>query len=596
VSEWADQNRVLSPEASAEPGKWYTSRTPYLREIMDAASDPVVGTVVVESSSQVGKTETCLNIIGYHIDQAPAPMLLMEPTLEMAEAISKDRVATMVRDTPCLAALVGDPRSRASENTLLHKRFPGGHLTLSGANSAAGLSSRPIRILLCDEVDRYPASAGTEGDPVALAVKRTTTFWNRKLVFIGSPTIENLSRIDASFEGSDKRFFLVPCPKCGEKQKLEWEYVRWPEGKPKLAIYACRFCGESWDDQTRYVAIHAGAWFAEREFNGVAGFFLNELYNPWVVLAEMVERFLDAKHKADHGDTEALRVFTNTALARTWAVKAETANPEPLMARRESYSADALPCRILYLTAGVDVQDDRFEIEIVGWRQDGRNEPEESWGIIDHAIYGDPAAGAIWVELDEFLKRSFITEDGRHLRLGAVCIDSGGHHTQSVYQFCTARVGRHIYAIKGMDGARPIWPRRAGKSKKYSANVWTVGVDTAKDAIYSKLKVEVPGPGYCHFPLDFQREYFAELTSEQVRMRFVRGHPIRYWFKPQGVRNEALDRRVYALAALYSHAVPWEALIRAAPPEWPPDGGSTPAAPTDPTPAGARRRVRMRFQ
>jgi phage terminase large subunit GpA-like protein len=255
---------MLSPEASAEAGRWYTSRTPYLREIMDATNDPAIGTLVVESSSQVGKTETCLNIIGFHIHQEPAPMLLLEPTLEMAEAISKDRVAPMIRDTAVLTALIGDPRARSSENTLLHKRFPGGHLTLSGANSAAGLSSRPIRILLCDEVDRYPASAGAEGDPVALAVKRTTTFWNRLLVFISSPTIEGLSRIDAAFEASDKRFFHVPCYRCGKKQKLEWEYVRWEEGRPRTAVYVCRYCGTAWNDQERYEAIHNGEWVAER--------------------------------------------------------------------------------------------------------------------------------------------------------------------------------------------------------------------------------------------------------------------------------------------------------------------------------------------
>jgi phage terminase large subunit GpA-like protein len=595
---------MLSPESSAEAGKWYTSRTPYLRGIMDAASDPAVGTVVVESSSQVGKTETLLNVVGFHIHQEPAPMLLLEPTLDMAEAISKDRVAPMIRDCAVLTQLVGDPRSRYSDNTLLHKRFAGGHLTLSGANSAAGLSSRPIRILLCDEVDRYPSSAGTEGDPVALAVKRTTTFWNRKLIFISSPTTENLSRIDAAFEGSDKRFFHVPCYKCGTRQKLEWEYVHWEEGRPATAVYLCRVCGTAWDDQQRYEAIHNGIWIAEKPFEGTAGFHLNEMYNPWVALGEMATRYLDAKHKADRGDLEALRAFENTSLAKTWRESAEVANPEPLLARRENYSAEALPYRILFLTAGVDVQDDRFEIEVVGWRQDTRKDPEESWGVIDEVIYGDLAQGEVWLRLDEFLKREFMTEDGRRLRIAAVCIDSGGHHTQEVYRFCGQRVGRHIYAIKGMDGARPIWPRRAGKSKRYvNSLVWTVGVDTAKDGIYSRLKVETPGPGYCHFPLSYQKEFFAELTSEQVKTRFVRGHPVRYWYKPSGVRNEALDRRVYATAALLSGSVPWEVLLRAAPTEPPPtpttpQGGGPPAPPrppAQPPQPGRRRKIRYRF-
>ena len=342
-----------------------------------------------------------------------------------------------------------------------------------------------------------------------------------------------------------------------------------------------------------------------KRFEGTVGFHLNEMYNPWVKLGEVASRFVEASHKAERGDNESLRAFINASLARTWKEEAETANPEPLLARRENYSSDALPWRILYLTAGIDVQDDRFEIEVVGWCQDSRRDPEESWGVFDHVIYGDLAQGEVWLELDEWLKQPLITEDARPLRLGAICVDSGGHHTQEVYRFCSSRIGRHIYAIKEMDGARPIWPRRAGKSRKYTGStVWTIGVDTAKDAIYSKLKVDKPGPGYCHFPISYPQEYYDQLTSEEVRTRFHRGHPLRYWFKPARVRNEALDRRVYALAALHSRAVPWDVLIRSAPtepPEPPADDGSKlpPALPSGtPQPQAQleqRRRIRYRF-
>ncbi len=599
VSEWADKYRMLSPESSAEAGRWYTSRTPYLRDIMDAPNDPDIETVVVMSSSQVGKTEDVLNTVGFYIHQDPSPMLAIEPTLEIAEALSKDRIAPMLRDTEVLTRIVGDPKSKDGQNTLLHKKFPGGHLTLAGANSPAGLASRPIRILLCDEVDRFPISAGTEGDPLSLAAKRTTTFWNRKKIFVSTPTIKGLSRIEAAFEASDKRYFHVPCHKCGKKQKLEWEYVRWEDGKPETAIYVCRHCGEARTDAERNENIHLGQWIAEAPFKGVAGFHLNEMYNPWVSLGDMATRFLNAKHALDRGDPEPMRVFVNTSLGKTWEEKAETADPEPLLARRENYTIDAIPYRVLYLTAGVDVQDDRLEAEIVGWRKDQSKDPEESWGIDDIIIYGDPAKTQVWNELDDILKKEFQTEDGRRLRIAATAVDSGGHHTEAVYRFCNARLGRHVYAIKGADGPRPIWPRRAGKSRRYHSPVWLIGVDTIKDALYSRLRSAEPGPGYCHFPFSYELEYFKQLTAEQVKTRFVKGHPARYWFLPAGRRNEALDRRVYAFAALFSRRIPWEVLAKSAP-SAPPERSTAGQEPVPPPPklppARPARKVRLRFR
>jgi phage terminase large subunit GpA-like protein len=601
VSEWADRYRYLSPESSAEPGKWHTSRTPYLRDIMDAVNEPDVEVIVVMSSSQVGKTEVLLNVAGYHIHQDPCPMLLIEPTVNIAEAYSKDRLSAMIRDTPVLSDLIREPRAKDGSNTVLHKKFPGGQLTLGGANSPSGLASRPIRILKCDEVDRYPLSAGSEGDPLSLADKRTTTFWNRKKIYVSSPTIKNISRIEAAFEASDRRYYHVPCPSCNKFQKLEWEYVRWDEGKPETAAYTCRFCSAAWTDAERYDAVMKGKWIPEGEFNGTAGFHIWEAYSPWSRLASMVDQFLKAKHAKDRGDNEPYKAWKNTVLGQTFEEDAESRQPEPLLARRESYGPGQIPWPILYLTAGVDVQDDRLEIEIVGWRAESRQDPPESWGIEDLVLYrskdesskfkvqssksdkpetpnskpgtrSSERPTAVWDELDEILKREYASQDGRRLRISAACIDSGGHHTNEVYTFCNTRIGRHVYAIKGADGSRPIWPRRAGKSKKFKGSlVWLCGVDTAKDAIYSALKVETPGAGYAHFPVSYELEYFQQLTAEQVKTKFKNGRPYRFWFKPLGVRNEALDRRVYALAELHSRPVPWEILARSGPKEPPPD-------------------------
>jgi phage terminase large subunit GpA-like protein len=543
VSQWADAKRRLSPEASAEPGRWDTARAEYQRGIMDALSDPAVNVVVVMSSAQVGKTEAVLNVTGYFIDQDPAPILVLQPTLEMGQAFSKDRLAPMLRDTPVLADKVADPRSRDSGNTLLHKRFYGGHLTVVGANSASGLASRPIRVLIADEVDRYPISAGTEGDPVSLAIKRTTTFWNRRIVLVSTPTVKGQSRIEAAFEESDKRFYLVPCPDCGHEQRLRWQQVRWPEGNAAGAEYACEDCGTLWSDAQRWGAVRKGRWEATAEFRGIAGFHLNELYSPWRRLSETVADFLAAK-----ADPERLRTWVNTSLGETWEDRGETVDHSALDRLREPYGPDDLPDEVQVATAGVDTQGDRLEVEIVGWGED-----EESFGIAYHVLYGDPAQPAVWEELDAVLLETYRTASGRTVRVQAAAIDSGGHHAEAVLRFCRERFRRRVYAIKGQGGqGKPVWPVRASKTKTRDS-VFMVGVDTAKDTIYARWGIDDPGPGYCHLPADpstgYDDDWTEQATSEQRVTRYREGRPYTVWVLPKGKRNEALDCRVYALAA-----------------------------------------------
>ena len=313
ISEWADRYRYLSPEASAEPGKWSTARAPYQAGIMDAASDPETETIVLMTSAQIGKTAMIENVIGYYVTQDPSPILCLQPTLEMAATFSKDRLAPMLRDTPALRGLVKDARARDSGNTQLHKQFPGGHITMTGANSPANLASRPIRIVLCDEVDRYPESAGTEGDAVALATKRTATFWNRKMLVTSTPTIKNLSRIEQAFLGSDQRRYWVPCPDCGEHQLLKWANVKWDEGKTETAHYVCEHCGSCIDEQHKPAMLAAGEWRADAVFRGIAGFHLNEIYSLWRRWSEMAADFLTAKHAG----SEMLKAFVNTSLGET---------------------------------------------------------------------------------------------------------------------------------------------------------------------------------------------------------------------------------------------------------------------------------------
>lgn len=551
VSEWADRFRVLSSEASAEPGLWSTDRAPFQRGIMDAVSEEEIHTVVVKSSSQVGKTEFLLNALGFVVDQDPGPVLCLQPnTKPMGEAFSKDRVAPMFRDTPSLRGKLSDPRSRDSSNTLLHKKFPGGHLTITGANSPASLASRPIRYLFADEIDRFPVSAGTEGDPLALAIKRTTTFHNRKLIFCSTPTVKDASRIEAAFLASDQRHYHVPCPECGDAAPLVWSNLiypkddegNWTGGDP---WYCCGNCGCAIYERAKMTMLRSGQWVAHAEFNGSAGFHLNELYSPWKTWREMVEDW----HAAQQ-DTELLRVFVNTSLGETFEEKGQRIDKGGLMARREPYPAD-VPAGALMLAAGVDVQDNRLEATVWGF---GRG--EESWAITHRVLFGDPADDVVWGTLEELLfQEVFAHEGGRTLRIAAAAVDSGGHHTQRVYRFCADHQRRNVFAIKGLRGfgTRAVGtPSRIGFGNDgRTVALYGLGVDELKRLIANRLERVKPGPGYVHFPDgdEFDQEYFDQLAAEELRRKMVSGAPV-LWWKQVRDRNEALDCAVYAYAAM----------------------------------------------
>ncbi|MFO7278681.1 MAG: phage terminase large subunit family protein [Pseudomonadota bacterium] len=516
---------------------------------MDAACDPLVQEVVVMKSAQVGWTETINNTIGYHIDQDPAPILLLQPTLEMAESWSKDRLAPMIRDTPVLRGRIADPKSRDSGNTLLHKKFPGGHLTIVGANSPAGLASRPIRILLCDEVDRFPASAGTEGDPIDLARRRTATFRNRKILMGSTPTVKGASRIEAAFEQSDQRYYYVPCLHCGEFQRLVWSQVRWEEGRPETAVYVCQHCGAVLTDADKPEMLRRGEWRPSQPFAGIAGFHISELYSPWSTWPEMAAAFLRAKKFP-----ETLQTWVNTALGETWEESGETIEPGSLLERRGPHGPQNVPSAVLLLTAGVDVQDDRVEIQLNGWGAE-----EENWIIEQHVIRGDPGKADLWHDVDAYLQRRFRTDTGVDLQIESTCIDSGGHFTQQVYEFVVSRKRRRVFAIKGMAGpGRLAWPRKATRTPKSRANVYVIGVDTIKGILYGRLeKIAEPGPGYIHLPASADDEFCRQLTSEQRVRTYVKGRPVIVW-KPraEGIAQEAQDCWIYAYAAMLARGGP----------------------------------------
>jgi len=512
---------------------------------LDAFTDPTVEEVVVMSSAQVGKTEILNNVVGYFIEQDPCPMLIIQPTVDMGKVWSRDRLAPMLRDTPVLKGLVKDPKSRDSGNTIQVKEFPGGRIAIGGANSPAGLASRPIRIVLLDEIDRFPPSAGSEGDPVRLAIKRSQTFWNRKIGKFSTPTVKGASRVEQEWEESDQRRFHVPCPYCAGYQVLRWgqiKFVKDEKGRPTDVHYECEHCNAKLYEADKLRMVRNGRWVADRpEVKGKAGFHLNELYSPWSAWQKVVEDFLEAKKRP-----ETLKVWVNTSLGETWEEEGLTVDDGSLMGRREEYTAQ-VPLGAAVLTAGVDVQDDRLLVKVKGW---GRG--EESWLIDWITIPGRPETDPkVWADLDAVLSRTWAHELGTTLRIASACIDSGGHATKQAYDFARTKGHRRIFAIKGVGGPGTPVIKLSTRKNKGGIALGLVGADTCKGLIYSRLQVDEFGPGYMHFPKrpEVGEEYFRQLTAEKQITKFNRGFPTKVWTKMRA-RNEALDCEAYALAAL----------------------------------------------
>lgn len=558
LSQWADRFAVLSKETSAQTGRFRAF--PYQVGIMDAITDPSVTFVTVKKSARVGYTKVLDHVVGYYMHQDPSPILMVQPRVEDAEDYSKTEISPMVRDTPVLAALAGDIKAKDSNQTILKKTFlNGSSLTFVGANSPGGFRRITARVILFDEVDGYPTGgAGTEGDQIALGTKRAETFWNRKIVIGSTPTVKGSSRIDRSWDESDQRRYYVPCPHCGKMQVLEWggpdtaHGFKWDKdesgaGLPDAVYYVCRENGCVIHDIDKPDMVAAGEWRASKPFSGHAGFHIWAGYSlfPNASWVNLVAEWLRVKD-----DPLARQTFINLVLGECYEDRGEhSLNENRLAARCEVWPAE-VPDGVAVLSVGVDTQDDRFEVEVVGW---GRN--EENWSVDFDVISGDLETPEPWERLDAHLKRIWYRADGRGFEAMAVCMDSGGHHTQKVYEFCKARLGRRVWAVKGesaIGGKRsPVWPTKKPSSRnKSSYRPIILGVNAAKDSVRSRLHIDAPGPGYMHFPSDRDVNYFAQMTSERSVRKTSGGQHYRVWELPPGRANEALDCRVYAYGAL----------------------------------------------
>lgn len=515
---------------------------------MDCANDKTVRQVVLMWASQTTKTTVLENVVGYFVHGEPSPILFVQPTVEMAQAWSKERLVPTTRDTPVLRDLFSEDKGRNSGNTIQLKTFPGGNLAIIGANAPAGLAGRPRRVVLLDEVDRYPESAGTEGDPVALAIRRTESFHNSVIFLTSTPTLKGFSRIETAFADTDQRKWFVPCPHCSTSQVLLWKNIRWDDGKPETARYECEACGKPWSDADRVAAIRKGQWRPTAEFNGKRGYFLNGLYSPFKAkrgfkdrLHQMACDFLEAKH----GGPEQLKTWTNTFLAETWEEESERIEVDSISSRTEDYNPELLPNKVVAVVGGADVQKDRVEIE---WLGVGDN--DETWGIEVVKVYGDTEKPETWQRVGNAIDRKFKRADDIILEPIAAAIDF--HYKPTTVKNWARNSGLKsvIIPVIGLGATQPsLTYRRVGQDGFYH---WTIATDQAKDIIFSRLRIAEPGPRYCHFPRGFGYDdaWFRQLTSERAVTKYTRGFPKRVYEKSSGARNEALDMRVYCLACL----------------------------------------------
>lgn len=553
VSEWADKNRVLSSVSSAEPGQWRTSKTPYLREIMDSLSAySPVEVVNVIKGVQVGMSEAGFNFVGYVIHHAPGPCMYVMPTIDMAKKFSKTRIDPMIEASPALRERISPARARDSGNTTFSKEFDGGILILTGANSGSGLRGLPVRYLVLDEVDGYPASADDDGDPVTLATDRTSTFTRRKIFKLSTPLLKDSSRIGPAFREGDQRRYHVACDGCGHMQPITWSRIKWEEGKPEKAFFVCSECGTIHEEHRKKALLQERGYGGRAEWRPspdatpispkVRSYSLSALYSPWYTWGECAVRFLAAKD-----DPAKLQPFVNNILGEEWEdLGGEKVDPDSLLGKRENYTG--VPARAAILTCGVDVQADRLEAEVVGWGRD-----EESWSVDYRVFPGDPSELEVWDQLDDYL-----SQEWEHPLLGAIkimatAVDTGGANTQDAYRFVRPREGRRIWGIKGYAGKRPVWPKKPTRNNKGKINLYAIGVDSAKEIITARLTKTGPdkrGAGACHFPMDRDKEYFEQLTAERKVTRYSKGFKVVEWHKPDSARNEAFDCRVYAYAVL----------------------------------------------
>lgn len=543
------------------------------------------------------------NVLGRYAHLDPCAVMMIQPTIELAQDYSKSRISPMIRDTKVLSQVFYETKSedgsktRDGKNTILSKLFPGGRLIMCGANSPAGLASRPVRVLLADEVDRFPDSAGTEGDPVDLAAKRMTTFWNRVMGLFSTPTNEGSSRIDVEYQTGTQEEWQHECPNCGEyhlirhtEMECETEEHKDAKGRKIVIVsdvkWRCPDCGSTFsEDEMRKVPQKYIPKNPAAMHNGIRSFFVNGFTSPWLTWNDIMREWLEAK-----GDPTREKVVMNTRFGESYAQQGAFEDYQQFIRRREKYGAD-LPDGVLLLTGAVDTQDNRLEYEITGWGYG-----EECWGICKGVILGQPDNKATWDALDAVLDKVYRFKNGTGLKVARAFIDSGGHYTSKVYEYCEKNFSKQRFAIKGTAGTPGIpLNYKIGKASGSKIPLVMLGVDDGKQQVMNRLAIDEPGAKYFHFPLDeeflgtrgYDELYFKGIISEHKKKVKRKGVIHEIWEPTAGVRNEPLDLRVYNLACMSSIHPDWDRLAEVVK-----GGGHSTTTVTTPRKKQMRKRVR----
>lgn len=577
VAEWAAQYRHIAK--GSERGRWRNERTPYLVEPMQCASSfSPYERVVLQFATQLGKTEVLYNALMQRIHTEPQDLMMVQPTLQDAQDHSGQRFLPTVQQTPVTAGLVATQRSRDESSSWRARSIQGGFAVFfAGANSASSLASKPIGMAVADEVDKWPADVDNQGPPLALLEERMSNFSRRKLIIASTPTIKGASIVEAEYLASDRRQYHVPCPHCGERQVLVWgkqddgvdhgyglQWLKTPTGaaRPETAVYICRHCTAAIEEFHKTDMLAEGLWIPQApgaSRGKRAGFWLNKLYSPigWRSWASLVEKWTEAVAKRKAGDSAALKEFINSSLAETWEEKGSGADADSLRNRAEDYPLGKVPMNGLMVTMGVDTQPDRLEARVYAF---GRG--EESWLVDRHIIYGDPnleegTEGSPWTRLTEIRRTPIMHASGSQVLIEATCIDTGGHNTHAVYNYCRTHARSHVLAVKGASQyGKPVLGRPnvidvnyRGKTLPRSLKLWPIGTDTAKHLLYGRMRLTSVGPGYVHVPKALSdTDEFEQMTAARLLPAVVQGKHVMRWITPAGKREEGGDSMVYAYA------------------------------------------------
>ena len=557
--DWANKYFYLPRESSSEYGRYRSSRTPMIEEILvELSPNSDTQEVVVMKPTQLAGTTAAIIFILASADIAPGPGMCIQPTGNLARSFSKKKLQTSINATikgsGKLKGKISEQSGKDGSNTILEKTFPGGSWRIDGSNSPAVYRSESVRYIILDDFDGFEADIGGEGDPAELADRRTGSFSNRKIYKNSTPTVKGFSNIEKAYEKSSQGKWNVPCPYCGGYQFLNFsgiKFIRSEEDREEVidCWYECEHCHKRIDEHQKEWMFSRGKYIHKYPERKIRGFHYNALYTPlgwinnWKKIAEI---FLKSK-----SDPEKRKTWANTLLAESYEAEGVQPKWKTLFSRCEPYPPLKVPEGFYILTAGVDVQDNRLAVRVDAW-----GEGEENAAIYWVELFGDPGRDEVWEQLDQLIDRPFFAKHiGHDIYISSVGVDSGGHHTQRVYDYCRKRQPK-VFALKGASVKnKPIIGRPSlqdvdfkGEKIKKGVQLWPVGTDTAKALIYNRLGLTEKGPGYCHFYIGLDEDFFQQLTAEKLTTRFVKGFPVQEWIKI-GPRNEGLDCTVYSYAA-----------------------------------------------